>query len=268
MDTQFSWAEKSKKKKKGEIPPVKDVSSGEVLFSVEDVSFGYQDKQVLKDASFTVNKGEFLCFMGSNGGGKTTMLQLFLGFLKKTSGDILYRGRSVDDWLSDARMKREYHQQVGILFQNVDVQLFNSTVYDEIAFGPRQMNLTAEQIDNRVQECLRIFGLEDLKDKVPYHLSGGEKREVALASVLALNPDVVLLDEPLVGLTNSNRKKMLSIFSELNKVGKTIIMVTHYFEIVQDIATSYAIFGDQKVVTKTREEIFADPDLLQKVREY
>lgn len=238
------------------------------LFSIQHLSFGYQDKQVLDDIGFDIETGEFICFMGPNGGGKSTLLQMMLGFLEPRSGSIAYRSRPVPQWLADPKLKREYHQQVGILFQNVDVQLFNSTVYDEIAFGPRQMGLSDEEIDRRVQDCLGIFGLQGLAENVPYHLSGGEKREVALASVLALNPDVVLLDEPLVGLTSNNRAKLLDVFDQLHRLGKTIVMITHYFDQVKDLADAHVIFGGGQAVKKTRAEVFADADLLRSVREY
>lgn len=240
----------------------------ETLFSIHNLTFGYQDKNVLNEVNFTINRGEFVCFMGPNGGGKSTLLQMMLGFLKQQSGNIFYKGRNVTEWLNDPQLKREYHQQVGILFQNVDIQLFNSTVYDEIAFGPKQMDIPEEEIENRVNDCLNIFGLNHLKKNVPYHLSGGEKREVALASVLALNPDVILLDEPLVGLTYGNRAKLLRVFGQLNRIGKTIIMITHYFDQVKDLATDYVIFGNHDAQKKTRAQVLEDPELLQIVSEY
>ena len=124
----------------------------ETLFSIHNLPFGYQDKNVLNEVNFTINRGEFVCFMGPNGGGKSTLLQMMLGFLKQQSGNIFYKGRNVTEWLNDPQLKREYHQQVGILFQNVDIQLFNSTVYDEIAFGPKQMDIPEEEIENRVND--------------------------------------------------------------------------------------------------------------------
>lgn len=241
---------------------------GTELFSINNLSFAYKDKPVLSDVSFGINPGEFVCFMGPNGGGKSTTLQMMLGFLKPNGGDIAYRGTSVAQWLADPKTKREYHQQVGVLFQNVDIQLFNSTVYDEIAFGPRQMDLGAEEVDRRVSDCLRIFGLEGLAENVPYHLSGGEKREVALASVLALNPDVILLDEPLVGLTHGNRQKFVQLFAQLKSVGKTIVIVTHYFDQVKDLVDSYVVFGGGMATKMSAADVMADADLLARVREY
>lgn len=237
-------------------------------FSIRNLSFGYKDKQVLKDVSFDINHGECVCFMGPNGGGKSTMLQMMLGFLTQQSGTISYRGKTVDQWLADPKTKREYHQQVGILFQNVDIQLFNSTVYDEIAFGPRQMDLGTEEVKRRVDDCLRIFSLADLAENVPYHLSGGEKREVALASVLALNPDVILLDEPLVGLTHGNRQKFIRLFGQLKAIGKTIVIVTHYFDQVKDLVDSYVVFGDSDAVKMSASDVLNDAALLERVREY
>ena len=170
--------------------------------------------------------------------------------------------------MGESYTKKQYHQQVGILFQNVDIQLFNSTVYDEIAFGPKQMQLPPNEIQRRVNDCLDIFGLNDLKDNVPYHLSGGEKRMVALASVLALNPSVILLDEPLIGLTNENRQKMLKVFRQLNQIGKTIILITHYYQQIKDLASSYLIFDEHQVEKKTREQLNQNQDLIAQVEKY
>ncbi|WP_290033223.1 energy-coupling factor ABC transporter ATP-binding protein [Ligilactobacillus cholophilus] len=238
------------------------------MFEIKDLGFNYGKKVVFHDISFTINEGDFLCLMGPNGSGKTTFLQMLEGFLVPQHGEISYKGMNLRKWLDKPITKKKYHQQVGILFQNVDIQLFNSTVYDEIAFGPKQMNLSQEEVDERVNDCLRLFNLEHLKDNVPYHLSGGEKRMVALASVLALNPQVILLDEPLIGLTNDNRQKMLHIFKQLNQIGKTIILITHYYQQIKELASDYLIFKDGTAQHKTQDELQESPDLIEQVEKY
>ena len=130
------------------------------------------------------------------------------------------------------------------------------------------MNLSQDEIKQRVEDCLDLFNLNSMRDSVPYNLSGGEKREVALASVLALNPDVILLDEPLVGLTRAKRNELIELFDKLHQAGKTIILITHYFQQIKDVATDYLIFGNGEIVKKTGEELKADPELIHQVEEY
>lgn len=200
--------------------------------------------------------------------GKSTLFQILEGFLKPTSGSLEFEGKDLQELLANESSKKKFHQKVGILFQNVDTQLFNSTVYDEIAFGPKQMNLSQDEIKQRVEDCLDLFNLNLMRDSVPYNLSGGEKREVALASVLALNPDVILLDEPLVGLTRAKRNELIELFDKLHQAGKTIILITHYFQQIKDVATDYLIFGNGEIVKKTGDELKADPELIHQVEEY
>lgn len=238
------------------------------MFEISNLGFKYGKKQVFEDISFSVDEGEFLCLMGPNGSGKTTLLQMFEGFLMPKEGQIKYEDRTIQEWMSKSFTKKQYHQQVGILFQNVDIQLFNSTVYDEIAFGPKQMDLPEDEVKQRVEDCLHIFDLEKLKNNVPYHLSGGEKRMVALASVLALNPRVILLDEPLIGLTKANRQKMLEVFRQLNQIGKTIILITHYYQEVKNLASAYLIFENGTAQKESRATLQQNKHLIEQVEKY
>lgn len=238
-------------------------------FEVNDLTFGYSKKNVLQDVSFNVDDNEYLCLMGPNGSGKSTLMQIISGFLKPVSGSIAFEGKQLNDWLNNDIGKKNYHQKVGILFQNVDIQLFNSSVYEEIAFGPKQMGLSADEIDERVNDCLNLLGIQDLKERVPYHLSGGEKRKVALASVLALNPEVILLDEPLVGLTEASRNEFLHLFEKLHQNGKTLIMITHYYNQIKNYASSFLIFdNDYKVIKKEASELQQDEHLLAQVQKF
>lgn len=234
------------------------------------MSFRYKDEKgtVFEDVNFKINKGEFVCLMGPNGSGKSTLFQILEGFLKPTNGSLEFEGKDLQELLTNESSKKKFHQKVGILFQNVDTQLFNSTVYDEIAFGPKQMNLSQDEINQRVEDCLNLFNLNSMRDSVPYNLSGGEKREVALASVLALNPDVILLDEPLVGLTRAKRNELIELFDKLHQAGKTIILITHYFQQIKDVATDYLIFEDNTVNEKTSKQLKQNPLLVHQVEEY
>lgn len=240
------------------------------IFTAENLSYVYKDEDipVFENINFKINDGEFVCLMGPNGSGKSTLFQILEGFLKPTSGHLKFEGKDLQQIISNTRSKKKFHQKVGILFQNVDTQLFNSTVYDEIAFGPKQMNLSQTEINQRVEDCLKLFNLESMKDSVPYNLSGGEKREVALASVLSLNPEVILLDEPLVGLTKAKRNELINLFNQLHKAGKTIILITHYFQQVKNIATDYLIFENNNIIKKTSTELKQSPSLIHQVEEY
>ena len=130
-------------------------------------------------------------------------------------------------WLKKQANAKRFHARVGYLFQNPDVMLFNATVRDEIAFGPRQLGLSEGEIETRVRDCMALFGLEPLADKAPYHLSGGQKKKVALAAVLALAPEVLILDEPLAGMDRGTRGQLLELLQALRQAGKTLLIATH-----------------------------------------
>lgn len=232
------------------------------MFEIENISFSYQ-KTIIKDLSFSVHPGDVICLMGENGGGKSTLLNMLAGFKDVQDGRILFEGEPIQNWLSVNHRKKEYHQKIGVLFQQVDTQLFNMSVYDEVAFGPRQLALSEDEIKERTDDCLRLLNIEALKDRVPYHLSGGEKRKVALASVLALNPDLLLLDEPFEGLTQEARKEFIQLFKELNAVGKTLIIASHNYQQVKQLATAYLIFsGEGHIEYMTKDEIESSPECI------
>ena len=130
-------------------------------------------------------------------------------------------------WLKKQANAKRFHKRIGYLFQNPEVMLFNASVREEIAFGPRQLGLSEAETEARVRDCMALFGLEPLADKAPYQLSGGQKKQLALAAVLALNPEVLLLDEPLAGLDRGTREKLLALLTELLAAGKTLILATH-----------------------------------------
>ena len=131
---------------------------------------------------------------------------------------------------------KRFHKRIGYLFQNPDIMLFNARVYDEIAFGPRQMGLTDAEVDARVKDCLELFDLAKLSDKAPYHLSGGQKRKTAMAAVMALNPEVVILDEPYAGLDRKSQDTLTQFLGELKNAGKTLIVATHNADLPAGLA--------------------------------
>lgn len=234
-------------------------------YKVQNLRFSYQKQNLFNKLHFTVEAGEFLCLMGPNGCGKSSLTQILAGFIPWQEGSIQFQGKDFQTILADKQKKQSYHQKVGVLFQNVDIQLFNRSVYEELAFGPRQMGFSQSDIQERVETCLDLLQLAHLKNRVPYHLSGGEKRKVALASILTLNPEVLLLDEPLVGLTAQSRQNLLEIFGALHQSGKTIIMTTHYYDQVKAYADSYLVFDEQHQVKKWNSQEISQNKSLQEL---
>jgi len=200
------------------------------LIELEHVSFSYapEEPPVLRDFSLTVEAGECLILQGDNGAGKTTLFRVLNGLSFPQAGIYRFDGEAVTaSRLREQRWTKRFHKRMGYLFQNPDVMLFNATVREEIAFGPRQMGLSEAELTARVSDCMALFDLEALADKAPYHLSGGQKKQVALAAVLALNPEVLILDEPLAGLDRGTRERLMQLLRELRQTEKTLLIATH-----------------------------------------
>ena len=189
----------------------------------------------LKDVSFSVERGEFIGVIGHTGSGKSTLMQHMNGLLKPTSGEILLDGKNI--W-SDKKLTRESRFRVGLVFQYPEYQLFEETVYKDIAFGPKNMGLSAEEIDRRVREAAGFVGLTEAQLQVsPFDLSGGQKRRVAIAGVIAMEPEVLILDEPTAGLDPVGREDVLQNIESYRKAkNATIMMVSHSMNDVARLA--------------------------------
>lgn len=199
------------------------------IIKLKNIYFEYEEGEpVLEDLSLDVEEGSCLVVRGDNGSGKTTLFRILNGLSFAQQGDYLYKGTAITaEYLKDNARAKRFHKEMGYLFQNPDTMLFNSKVYDEVAFGPRQMGLSDEEADMRVRDCMKLFGIEDLAEKVPYHLSGGQKKMVALASVMSLSPEVLILDEPFAGLDGKRIGLLEDFLKELKAAGKTLIIATH-----------------------------------------
>lgn len=200
------------------------------LIELEHIRFAYdpEDPPVLRDFSLRVEAGECVALRGDNGAGKTTLFRVLNGLSFPQEGVYRFDGTEITPaLLKRQRQAKLFHKRVGYLFQNPDVMLFNASVREEIAFGPRQMGLPEAEIAARTADCMALFKLEPLADKAPYHLSGGQKKQVALAAVLALNPELLILDEPLAGLDQGTRERLLCLLGELRQAGKTLLIATH-----------------------------------------
>ncbi|AKB81191.1 ATPase component NikO of energizing module of nickel ECF transporter [Methanosarcina barkeri 3] len=241
----------------------------ETIFDLKNVSYTYVGKiSALNDISFKVTPGEQISIMGSNGSGKSTLLTLLDGLIYPTSGEFYAFGNPIEEEVFDAIKDNEFRsyfrKRVGFVFQNSDVQLFSSTVFEEVAFGPMQLNMSPEEVKTRVIEVLEMLGITKLKDRAPHTLSGGEKKKVCIASVLANNPDVLLLDEPTAGLDPRTQLWLVELLQELGRAGKTIITATHDLETVEQISNRSIVMSEDHgiVVDGDVENVLNNRELL------
>jgi len=215
------------------------------------VCYNYKEIEALKDINLNIKKGESVAVIGSNGSGKSTLLKLLNGIVCPDKGSYIFDGTEITiAKMQDNKFSRLFHKRIGFVFQNPDVQLFCSSVYEEVAFGPMQMGLGHDEIKKRVDDCLDLLGITSLKDRIPYHLSGGEKKKVALASVLASNPEVLVLDEPMNGLDPKTKRFLRDFIIKLNSFGKTIICATHDFEYIEGIFKRALVFSKDHTIVR------------------
>lgn len=229
------------------------------MIEVKDVYFTYPNGvEALRGLSLTVQDGEFVAIMGQNGAGKTTLVKHFNGLLKATRGEVMVDGVSTRE-VSVASLARE----VGFVFQNPDHQLFCETVEEEVAFALRNFGFKENAIKRRVTWALSLLGLTQYRHTSPFMLSGGERKRVALASVLAWNPKVVILDEPTIGQDYQQKEKLRQFIVQLNAQGKTVIIVTHDVEFVAECNPRVVLMTQGKMVADGEaKKLFTNYDLL------
>ena len=216
----------------------------------------------IKDVSVKIEKGELVGIIGHTGSGKSTLIQHFNGLLKASEGTVLLDGKDI--W-RDKKNIRDVRFKVGICFQYPEYQLFEETVYKDIAYGPENMKLDKQEIDRRVRRVLSFVGLdESYLDKSPFDLSGGEKRRVAIAGVMAMEPQVLILDEPCAGLDPKGRETVLSLITSYReKTGSTVIVVSHSMEDISKIATKVLVMNNSRLAYyDTVDGVFAHSDEL------
>ncbi len=239
-----------------------------MLFELHDIDYAFAAKYpALRGINLKIEAGERLVILGANGCGKSTLLHILDGLLFPAAGEVLAFGRRVtEEAFADASFTAFFRRRVGLLFQNPDVQLFCPTVLDEIAFGPLQLNASQEEALKRSREMIAMLGLEKIAERSPHQLSGGEKKKVALASVLSLNPDVLLLDEPTGGLDPRTQVWLADLLNELHSLGKTIIAATHDLSILEDIADRAVVLDEGHAIAADGPPagILSDLDLLLK----
>lgn len=240
-----------------------------IIFDLKNISYSYLGKfEALKGISLAISEGEQVSLIGTNGSGKSTLLSIMDALVFPTSGEFLAFGRPVDeevfDSLAESEFRTYFRKRVAFVFQNSDVQLFSSTVFDEIAFGPLQLGMTSEEVADRVEDVIDFVEISKLRDRAPHTLSGGEKKKVCIASVLATNPEVLLLDEPTAGLDPRTQLWLIELFQELGRTGKTIVVATHDLDTVEQISKRAVVMGEDHTIKADRKssDVMGDLDLL------
>lgn len=241
------------------------------MIKAENVNYIYQqgmpfERQALYDVNIEIEDGSLVALIGHTGSGKSTLIQHFNALVKPTSGKIIINGIDVTAPKADLRLVRK---TVGLVFQYPEHQLFEETVYKDIAFGPKNMGFSDEEIDKRVRESAALVGLKEKHlTRSPFDLSGGQKRRVAIAGVLAMNPKVLILDEPTAGLDPKGRDEILATIKKLHEENKEmiIIFVSHSMEDVAKTAECVIVMNDGHVeIQGTVAEVFAQAEHLQKI---
>jgi cobalt/nickel transport system ATP-binding protein len=219
------------------------------VFELLDVRYEYNSRQLALDGvSLTVHTGERVALLGANGSGKSTLLKLLDGLVVPNSGVLRVFGTEIAALTNDVDATHHLHRQVGLVFQDPDVQLFSATVGDDVAFGPLQLGYPLVEVRHRVEAALGQMGIMHLRDRAPFELSGGEKKRAAIASVLSLEPDVVLLDEPTASLDPRTKWSLVNLMQEIAAEGKTLVTATHELEIVPLIADRVIVIGEDRRV--------------------
>jgi energy-coupling factor transport system ATP-binding protein len=232
---------------------------------VKKASFLYDqglptERKALDRINLEINKGDFVGLIGPTGSGKSTLVQHLNGLLLPTSGEVIVEGENLKDKSADLKRIR---QKVGLVFQFPERQLFEDTVYEDIAFGPKNLGLSEKETDARVKESMRDVGLEfgQFAHRSPFFLSGGEQRKAAIAGILALKPEILVLDEPTCGLDAKSTKEIKKLLKELNSAGTTIILISHNMDLIAELAQKIILLDSGKLLAfNSRADLFKRRD--------
>jgi cobalt/nickel transport system ATP-binding protein len=237
-------------------------------FHVFGASYSYNGREALHDISLEIQRGERVALLGANGSGKSTLLRLLAGLSFARQGSVSFCG----ELLTELRLREEefffsFRRRVGVVFQNPDVQLFNPSVFDEVAFGPLQLRWPPDRIRERVEEILDHLDIAPLKNRPPHRLSGGEKKRVAIASVLVVDPEILILDEPLTALDPVSQNKISELLASWSDGSKTVIMATHDLDALEEIADRCVVLENGRLAAVGKPlEILHDIALLERTR--
>ena len=232
------------------------------MLEVKDLKYSYnKDYQALKGVSLKVERGEMVALLGKNGAGKSTLFLHLNGIYEPDEGKVFIDGEELK---YDKKSLLKFRQKVGIVFQNPDDQIFAPTVEEDVAFGPLNLGLPMEEVQNRVKESLARVGMSGFEKKAPHHLSGGQKKRVAIAGILAMKPEIMVLDEPTAGLDPQGVTDLSRLLDELNEEGITILISTHEVDLVPNYANKVFVLVDGLLIGEgTPKEIFAQPEILE-----
>ena len=232
------------------------------VIETKDITYEYPDgTKALDKVNFNVEEGKIVALLGPNGAGKSTLFLHFNGILSPSTGSVIIDGETVRYNKKDLMQIR---QKVGIVFQNPDDQLFAPSVLEDVAFGPMNMGLPKEEVEGRVKEALLRVGMEGFEKKPPHHLSGGQKKRVAIAGILAMKPKIMVLDEPTSGLDPKGASQILRLLYKLNNEGITIVISTHDVDLVPLYASKVYIISEGKIIKEgTAPEVFEDVETIR-----
>ena len=229
----------------------------ENIISVSDLSFGYDSKRkVLENINFQFKKGESVGLVGANGVGKSTLLRILVGLNTGFQGDVM-----VNNIPLEKKNLKTIRKNIGYVFQDADSQLFMSTVFDDVAFAPRNYGMSEAEVNEKTMEALKVVHIEQLKDKQIYKLSGGEKKLASIATILSTEPDVILMDEPSVALDPKNRRNLINI---LNRLNQAKIIASHDLNMIMDTCERTILLSDGKIIKDgNTKEILLDKELME-----
>ena len=232
------------------------------MLEVRDIKYSYNnDYQALKGVSLKIEKGEMVALLGKNGAGKSTLFLHLNGIYEPDEGKVFIDGEELK---YDKKSLLKFRQKVGIVFQNPDDQIFAPTVEEDVAFGPMNLGLSMEEVQDRVEEALERVGMSGFEKTAPHHLSGGQKQRVAIAGILAMKPEIMVLDEPTAGLDPQGVTNLVKLLKELNDEGITIVISTHEVDLVPDYANRvFVLVGGELIAEGTPKDIFSQPDILE-----
>lgn len=234
-----------------------------IQLSTENLSFTYPDgTRALKNINIEIEKGEKVAIIGPNGAGKSTLFSHFNGLTEPTSGCVKIEGKPIS-FEKDELLK--VRQKVGIVFQDPNNQLFAPTVKEDIAFGPMNLGLSYDEVEKRVEDALKMVGMENYEDKTPHHLSGGQQKRIAIAGIIAMKPELMILDEPTAGLDPDGVEKVLNIMNQLNEEGMTLIISSHDIDMISKYADKiFVLYNGEIIESGNKNKIFSDMELLKK----
>ena len=235
----------------------------QIHLETKNLSFTYPDgTEALKNVNIQIKKGEKIAIMGPNGAGKSTLFSHFNGLSEPTSGHVEIDGEKIVFTREELLKVR---QKVGIVFQDPNDQLFAPTVKEDVAFGPMNLGLDYDEVNARIKEALEMVGMSGFEDKTPHHLSGGQQKRVAIAGIIAMRPEIMILDEPTAGLDPEGVDKVLNILNKLNEEGMSIIISSHDIEMVNHFADKiFVLYGGEIIAKGDKHQIFSDKELLKK----